>query len=225
MSTSCCTDSECQAGRFTGLSLLLLPFSARSRQQRARRQKPQPEPEGLSCTAGSWSAWNLQLAETPRFLWPTKMQCKQQRLFVLAPYGSKVYLRSTTGVEASQVRRLPGNWDYHWPSTASGRTAKLWVRKSNNGCETSFILKPVTKRAMKAYWDSRPPKTGGPPCWRTSICGSIGGTSWQCSGFKMTRTGSAHGSMPWDCFSIHPCGSCAYGQNEMVSSEYIATGP
>ena len=176
-------------------------------------------PEGLSCTAGSWSAWNLQLAEHHVFLTDENavQAAKAIRISSLWQQGVLALDHWRRGV---QVRRLPGNWDIIDRAQQAeeqqtlGQEVKQWMREK-------FILKPVTKACYESLLGQSPAKTSGPPCWRTSICGSIGGTSWQCSGSRWQGQ-EAHMVHAVGLFSIHPCGSCAYGQSAMVSSRDIS---
>ena len=98
-----------------------------------------------------------------------------------------------------QVRRLPGNWDIIDRAQQAeeqqtlGQEVKQWMRDK-------FILKPVTKRAMKAYWDSRPPEQADPPAeeqaYVEALEAPLGNVLVQDDKDRM-RTWS----MPWDCLA------------------------
>ena len=144
------------------------------------------------------SAWNLQLAEHHVFL-TDEMQCKQQRLSVLAPYGSKGYLRSTTGVEASRsgaCREIGISLTEHSKrknSKTLGQEVKQWMRDK-------FILKPVTKRAMKAYWDSRPPEQADPPAEEQAYVEALEAPLGNVL-VQDDKDRKRTWSMPWDCLA------------------------
>ena len=98
-----------------------------------------------------------------------------------------------------QVRRLPGNWDIIDRAQQAeeqqtlGQEVKQWMRDK-------FILKPVTKRAMKAYWDSRPPKQADPPAEEQAYVEALEAPLGNVL-VQDDKDRKRTWSMPWDCLA------------------------
>ena len=70
---------------------------------------------------------------------------------------------------------------------------KQWMRDK-------FILKPVTKRAMKAYWDSRPPEQADPPAEEQAYVEALEAPLGNVL-VQDDKDRKRTWSMPWDCLA------------------------